>query len=471
MVEMSMSSDYRKAKELIKNLFIIGLGNFLPKIVNIITLPIVTGYLTKAEYGTYDLISVLLSFILPIATLETETAAFRFLISVRQDESEQKHIITTIMCFVFITSVIAIGLTYCFIGNEMGRVYICLYLILGIFKSTFQQIVRGLGFNVIFSASSIINSITNMVLVWLWVKVFGLGFNGAIGGLIAANLFSCIVLFVFAKIYKYIRFRSFSLDYLKRMIAFSWPMIPNDFSSWVMYLSDRVILTMFCGINVTAVYAVANKIPNLMGAVLSTFNLAWHENASVYSEDKDVAEYYSKMFDMVFCFLSGSLSLLIAFSPFLFVLLIRGEYNEAYPHIFILLIASLFNSVASFLAGIYVAKGQTKDIGITTVIAAVTNLVVDCILVDSVGIWAASISTLLSYCVLTLLRIKHAIKEWNIVINVKKLTGTIIFLIALALMTLSSIRWVEIASIVLAIIYSLFINRSAINLIIKKRTV
>ena len=50
-----------REKALAKNTFIIAIGTFLPKFSSIITLPIITGGLTKAEMGTYDLISTLVS--------------------------------------------------------------------------------------------------------------------------------------------------------------------------------------------------------------------------------------------------------------------------------------------------------------------------------------------------------------------------------------------------------------------------
>lgn len=67
-----------REKALAKNTIIIGFGTFLPKVASIITLPIVTGSLTKAEYGTYDLLLTLISLVLPLATLQIQTAAFRF---------------------------------------------------------------------------------------------------------------------------------------------------------------------------------------------------------------------------------------------------------------------------------------------------------------------------------------------------------------------------------------------------------
>ncbi len=75
-----------REKELVKNTFILGLGRFLPKLVQIITLPVITACLTKNEYGTYDLIATLVMLLMPIATLQIQSAAFRFLIDCRGDK-------------------------------------------------------------------------------------------------------------------------------------------------------------------------------------------------------------------------------------------------------------------------------------------------------------------------------------------------------------------------------------------------
>ena len=88
-----------REKALAKNTIIIGFGTFLPKVASIITLPIVTGSLTKAEYGTYDLLLTLISLVLPLATLQIQTAAFRFLVQIREKEEECSRVITNIVFF------------------------------------------------------------------------------------------------------------------------------------------------------------------------------------------------------------------------------------------------------------------------------------------------------------------------------------------------------------------------------------
>ena len=47
-----------REKEFVKNSAILSIGTIFPKITSIITLPVITGCLSKADYGIYDLITV-----------------------------------------------------------------------------------------------------------------------------------------------------------------------------------------------------------------------------------------------------------------------------------------------------------------------------------------------------------------------------------------------------------------------------
>lgn len=408
-----------REKALAKNTIIIGFGTFLPKFASIITLPIVTGSLTKAEYGTYDLLLTLISLVLPLATLQIQTAAFRFLVQIRDKEKECSRVITNIVLFTLACSIVPVIIVF-FVINNYGvytRSLICLYFLFDIILQTFQQIVRGLGKNTLYSISTVLNSAINMVLIYFLIEVCNWGLIGVVGAITVANLCASLFLFYKTKIAKYISFNLISIRLIKQMITYSWPLIPNNLSSWVMTLSDRLLLSLFLGVEVNAVYAVAKKIPNLLTAVQSTFSLAWQENASLSVEDRDIDSYYSRMFSLVFNLVIGSCAALIGISPLLFALLIRGSYIEAYYQMPILFIALTFTTLSAYLAGIYIADKRTKEIGITTTIAAAINLVIDMIFIPVIGMWAASLSTLIGYLFLFVYRIIDLKKYHKLAIN------------------------------------------------------
>ena len=53
-----MYQNMSRSSQFAKNTLILSIGNFLPKFVSFVTLPILTAYLTKDEYGTYDFIDL-----------------------------------------------------------------------------------------------------------------------------------------------------------------------------------------------------------------------------------------------------------------------------------------------------------------------------------------------------------------------------------------------------------------------------
>lgn len=395
-----------REKSLAKNTAIIAFGTLLPKFSSIITLPIITSGLTKSEYGTYDLITTLVSLFLPIVTFQIQSAAFRFLIDRRGDEEKSNAIITNIFAFIVPVSLVSLLILFFALNSiDMGlRCLINIYFFVDILLLACQQIIRGLSNNKLYSFSSVIQSVTNMLLIVVTVLFFNKGLLGVLTAITGATVIALLFILIKERIIERIHLRLLSKKLLLELLGYSWPMIPNSLSNWVLSVSDRTVVTAFLGIEANAVYAAANIIPSLFSTVQGTFVYAWQENASIVSKDEDVAEYYSKMFDSILRILVGIMAMLIAVAPVLFKFLIRGDYAKAYYQMPILFLGMLFSALASFMGGIYVAHKKTKSVGFTTLCAAVINLSVDLICVNRIGIYAASISTLTSYFVLTIYR-------------------------------------------------------------------
>lgn len=393
--------------KLAKNTLILSIGTFLPKLASFITLPILTAYLTKEEYGTYDLITVLVSLVLPAATLQIQTAAFRFLIDVRDNKKEIDSIITNIFAFIIPTSLVALIILYFLLPSDsvLEKLLICLYFLADILVNGARQVSRGLEKNFEYSISAIVSSLGKMIFAVCFVWYLRIGLIGAVGALFLSCFISFIFIFIKAKLYKYINLSEISWTKIKTLVAYSWPMVPNSTSMWVMRVSDRFVVTLFMGVTANAVYSVANKIPSLLTLTQNTFTMAWQENASIVSKDSDADLYYSSMFRTMFDLMAGFMGILICATPLLFIMLIRGDYWEAYNQIPVLFLGMFFYSMCSYLGGIYVAYKDTKSVGLTTFGAALCNLVVDLAAIKYIGLYAASGSTLVSYLILFVFRL------------------------------------------------------------------
>ena len=454
-----------REKELVKNTFVLSIGRFMPKIFSFVTLPILTACLTKLEYGTYDLISTLVMLVIPIATLQIQSSAFRFLIDCRSDKEASARIISNIFVVTIPISLLcSFIIQFFFSGFDAPlRALIGIYFFLDTIHLTVSQITRGLGNNKAYSIGAIILSLVFTISLVCGVFLLKAGLFGVMLALTLAQLAGTLYLAGKIRLFSYISLDLISAEQIKQLLAYSWPMVPNNLSSWVLKLSDRLVITGFLGLEANAVYAVANKIPHMLSLAQSIMTMAWQENASIAAGDMDADQYYTKMLDKIFCLMFGCTALLIAATPGLFRLLIKGDYAEAYYHMPVLILAMFFLVMSSYFGGIYIAHKKTVNVGISTMAAAAINLMIDLAFVNRIGIWAGSISTLAAYMVLYFYRMFNCQKFQKIDVNYGKQAGLIVILIALLICCMLKNTILNIFNIVAALAVFWIFNRDLLH--------
>ena len=456
--------------KLVKNTAILSIGTFLPKFATFITLPVLTAFLSKEQYGTYDLVTILVMLILPITTLQIHTAAFRFLIEHKGDRNIAKVYLSNILAFVVPVASISLCLLFFLVPilDIETRIWICVYLFFDTLVEEARQITRGLSQNLDYSISAIINAVMKMILTLILVQLIKMELKGAIIALALSPILSLIYLVVKVRLYELIDFRLVSKRVLKEMLLYSWPMVPNNMSGWIMRVSDRFVVTAYLGLSANAIYAVANKIPSMLTLAQSTFNMAWQENASMASSDRDAEAYYSKMFSVMLNFYAGCLGLIIACTPVLFKLLFKGDYSESIFQMPILFLATFFSCMASFLGGIYIAYKETKSVGITTLMAAICNLVINLALIKFIGLYAASISTLISFIFLFVYRMIKIRKFIKIKYSVCQISIPLIVIVIESAMFYVGSPIVNFINAVFGVITCILLNKDILEKILLK---
>ena len=395
-----------KGKDLAKNTAIVSIGKICTQLITFFLLPVYTAVLSNEEYGVVDLLNTLTSLLLPIVTLQIEQGIFRYLIDCRENNEKQIKLITTIIRFMIIQSIACIVIFLCvspFIHNEY-KYFLMANLLMGIFSSLLLQICRGLGDNATYAIGSFITGAFTVVLNVIFIVAFRWGAYGMLGATAISNFICAVYIFLKRKIYKYIKPKQFDKKILKEIIKYSVPLIPNMISWWIVSASDRTIISAVIGIAQNGIYSAANKFSGVFTTLYSVFNLTWTESASININSEDRDEFFSKILDFVIRFF-GCLCLgTIAVMPFVFNILINEKFAEAYYQIPILILGSVFNILVSFVGSIYVAKKLTKEIAKTSVISAVINIFVNIVLIKSIGLYAASISTVIAYALMFIYR-------------------------------------------------------------------
>jgi O-antigen/teichoic acid export membrane protein len=78
------------------------------------------------------------------------------------------------------------------------------------------------------------------------------------------------------------------------------------------------------------------------------------------------------------------------------------------------MVAIFFNSLCSLYGGIFTGFMDSKAIGVTTILGAVVNFLFNLAFIRVIGLYAASLSTLISYIVIFLVRKQVAKKRVDI---------------------------------------------------------
>jgi O-antigen/teichoic acid export membrane protein len=322
-------------------------------------------------------------------------------------------------------------------------------------------ISRGLSKIKIYSLSNFILGVLTIVLNILFIAKFKWGVNGLLYSTVAANLITCLFVFIALKLPRLINFKDFEKKRLIEMIKYSFPLVPNNISWYIINISDRIVVVSILGSGVNGVYAIANKFPNILNSVSGFFHIAFKENASIAVKKDDYEKYYNSIYDIVHnAFIAVSL-LIISFLPFVFSIFVKKDYIEAYNYIPFLVIAVYYGNMSVFYGNLFTAFKQSKIIGKSTIVGAIINLVVHLSLIYFVGIYAAIISTIVSNYVVALYR-KIKIQEY---VKLKPLKNYYLSIFMLALITgLYFVKnfYINIVSLIITIVYVLIVNKDLI---------
>ena len=454
-----------KKKDLMKNTIIIFCGKVCTQLISFFLLPLYTGYLATKDYGIVDLITTYVTLLVPIITLELEMSIFRYLVDSRGKEKETKKLMSNnfgvLLIALLIFSILYVIVTSFWKFNF--RWLILIDIIICTFSGNFLQISRGMGRTLDYSISCLITGALTIVSNLLLIAVFKLGAFGMITSMALANGVGALYLFIRLKLYKFINFKLMDKKLIKEMYQYSIPLVPNGISWWIVNVSDRTIISYVLGTAVNGLYAVSNKFPTILSSLLGVFNLSWSESAALHINSPDRDEFFSDISNTVTKLFTSLGVGMIACMPFIFPLLINSKYNGAFNQIPILILGAVFNVVVCLYSAVYIAKKMTKQVATVSIIGAIINITINVLFIKYIGLYAASISTAISYFVMMVYR--HIdLKKY---VNIKYESGLIVktFLI----FTFSIILYYQknmilnIINLIVVVIYAFIMNKDFLS--------
>lgn len=458
---------------LAENTILLGIGALLSKGLLFVMVPFFSRWLTAEDYGSFDLIITSVALMLPLLTLASGEAVFRFSIDTDSIHEKRKYIsngfgIVMINSIILLIIIMAL---FIFSGYEKILIPFLLLLYSQLINRVLRSYLRAIKKLKMYSVYSAITVLLISLFVTFFIRILNLGLNGMIYGYAIGYLVGDFIIICSTKYWTYIEIKNISIQRMKDLVKYSFPLIPNSISWWVLNVSDRFFINIIMGPAFNGVYAIANKIPAISSSLFSVFNISWQQTATEVNALNDVVkrnEYfniiYNKMFSVLLSLCSGILSI----NFILFRYIFDSKYYEARLYSPILVTAIIFMLLSQFFGGIQISLKMPKENGITTVMGAISNILMNVIFIRRFGLFAASISTFLSYLLVAYVR-KNRIKK-EVTFNLSRYTTYYIYIYLYFFVScyLNDLLIISIINIIIATGLFIYSNKTLINKLFKK---
>ena len=190
------------------------------------------------------------------------------------------------------------------------------------------------------------------------------------------------------------------------------------------------MVTYFIDSSANGLYTAASKIPNFVIMFSSIFIDAWQLSAVDEYDSKGRAEFFSKVFRVysggIFAVSSG----LILACQLITKILVADSYYDSWQYVPILVIATTMSCIVNFLASVYMAEKKSVMAMLTAGSGAVTNIVLNIILIPRIGVNGAAIATVVSFIVVFITRGLNTRKYIKIKFNVPLIVAELAILAA-----------------------------------------
>ncbi len=460
-----------KYQKLASNTLIFAIGSFGTKLLSFFLIRLYTGCMTAAEYGTADLLYQAVNVLYPVVTFSMADAIIRFGIDKAYDN---KKVYTTAMAATMLGVTILALLTPIInkIDAFSGYAFILyVYCYCSSFKQLASNFVRARGYVKLFAADGIVSMLTTVLFNVIFLVFLNMGVTGYILSTILSDTISFILLTLIAELYKFFDFKYLSKKFFREMLKYSAPLIPTYILWWITSASDRWFVIDMVGSSDNGIYSAAYKIPTLLMFVTTIFYQAWQMSAIENKDDKTISKFYSQVYGAYSSLLFiGAAGLIMLVKPLTYLIVDNDpekNYIFAYHYTPILVIAMVFQCLCQFLSSIYNVRKKSMNSMLTSLVAAAVNIVLNLLLIPSMGVYGAAIATAASYFACFAVRIFDARSYVPFRVSFFKMFVNLVVVCYMAFVAIKEPKMTYLQLIVLFVVITVF-NFEAVISTLKK---
>jgi O-antigen/teichoic acid export membrane protein len=402
---------YDQIKKLGRHSVVYGLGGVLTQIVGILLIPIYSRYLTPEDYGVIQVLLVTAGFLSIVMELGFKTALFR---SIMHDNFHDKQTVYSTAFYTMLASgFIMLGLGIAFargistlLFNSSEYSYV-VRIMLATTVLEFLDVIpltklRIEGRSTQYSILNFSAFLLRMLLQILFVVVLRRGAAGSIeANAIQALLFGFYYLFII----KEDLVVQYSKSAVGALLQVGLPLIPVLLAGKILVMADRYFLAHYAGLDEVGIYSMGYKIATAVSLAVGAFQTAWSPALYAAAKKPDYMRFYARTMTYV-VFVCGYLALgLSALAQDTLKILVAPEYFSAYQVVPLVSLSYVFYGAYFVTITGMQLHNKMYQLPYVTISAAVFQSALNFLLIPSMGMMGAALSTTASYFFMPLLAV------------------------------------------------------------------
>jgi len=393
-----------KYRYLRNNVIIMSISTFGTKILSFLLVPLYTAILTTTEYGVADLITTTATLLVFVLTINISSSVLRFVIEKKEKGNQILSFGIRVMLRGTLVCSCGCALVWALKLFDWPYFYY-LFLILYFFSTAFYELMsnylRAIDKVSSVAVAGVLSSAVMIASNIVFLLVFKVGVIGYLISLITGPFVASFYCMVVAREPLTTYFHSKCDKQLKNeMVKYCVPLIFNNTALWINAFLDRYFVTYFCGVSENGVYSVASKIPNILATCYSVFASAWTLSAIKEFDSKDQDGFFSDTYNTYGALMTSACSLIVLFNIPLAKILYSNDFFAAWQYSSVLLMSVMFNTLTVFQGSLFSAAKKTNSVAVTTIISALTNTLLNALLIPTLGALGAAIATVIAYFVM-----------------------------------------------------------------------
>ncbi len=395
----------KKEASVARNVIIYGIGGVLSQAAGLITLPLMTRFLSSWEYGSIEVITSLTGYFNLLIGLNLMTGLYRFFFEAENDKDRREMVSTTFLfvgfcgILVILTSLL-MGETFSLrlfrTAEQTGLIRLAFTALVPVAIYTYSlNLLRLENKALPYMLIALTVSLIYMGCIVLFVAVMKVGIPGYYYAQIISNTTGAVIaLFISRQLLA----PQFSMKWFKKLAIYSFPLVPGTLFGWSLSANNRMFLNASTTPVQVAYYGLANKATIVITLATQAFCNAWEPTMySLLNQEEKIKRTLPSMLSL---YTFGSLSictLVMTAAREIFLFLAPPEYLAGIGLLGIMQLRWIFTM------GVYVidpgtAKtGKTWWVSVMLGLAVLVNLGSNMILTPKLGLYGAVISELLGY--------------------------------------------------------------------------